>query len=129
MDRRDEDGFTLVELLVVMIIIGILAAVAVPVFLSQRQRDVEATVAADLRSIAQLMETYYVDQGTYAGDITTLRAAIPPPTAFSAGNDVELVAAATGSGAYCLLGTNARSRDIYFDSDGGGLLPPGTPCS
>jgi prepilin-type N-terminal cleavage/methylation domain-containing protein len=84
MKRPDEQGFTLIELLVVMIIIGVLAAIAVPVFLSQRQRAAEATVAADLRTVAQLMETYYVDQGTYAGDLATLRAAVPPPTVFLA---------------------------------------------
>lgn len=129
MHRNDEDGFTLIELLVVMIIIGVLAAIAVPVLLSQRERAVEATLAADLRTVAQLMETYYVDEGTYAGDVATLRAAIPPPTVFSTGNDVELVGTATGSAAYCLKGTNAKVRDRFYDSDGGGLLAPGVPCT
>ncbi len=42
--REKEEGFTLIELLVVIIIIGILAAIAIPVFLNQRQKGWEAAV-------------------------------------------------------------------------------------
>ena len=42
--ERGEEGFTLIELLVVIIIIGILAAIAIPVFLNQRQKGWEAAV-------------------------------------------------------------------------------------
>jgi prepilin-type N-terminal cleavage/methylation domain-containing protein len=64
MDERD-GGFTLVELLVVMIIIGILAAIAIPVFLSQQKKARDTSAKADVSTIGKAITSYYVD-GTAA---------------------------------------------------------------
>lgn len=55
----EDAGFTLIELLVV--IIGILAGIAIPVFLSQRKKGYDAQVKSDLRNAVAQLETYGVD--------------------------------------------------------------------
>lgn len=59
-----EGGFTLIEILVVILIIGILAAIAVPVFMNQRKVSVDARVLSDVKNIALATETYFHNNPT-----------------------------------------------------------------
>ena len=61
-------GFTLIELLIVVAIIAILAAIAVPNFLEAQMRAKISRCQADLRSIALGLESYRIDQGKYVPD-------------------------------------------------------------
>jgi type IV pilus assembly protein PilA len=64
---RDESGFTLVELLVVMLILGLLIAVAIPTFFNQKQKANDADSKALAHTTQTAMETYATDhQGSYA---------------------------------------------------------------
>lgn len=58
-------AFTLIELLIVVAIIAILAAIAVPNFLEAQTRAKVARVKADMRSITTSLETYHIDSNTY----------------------------------------------------------------
>jgi prepilin-type N-terminal cleavage/methylation domain-containing protein len=61
------EAFTLIELLIVVAIIGILAAIAVPNFLNAQMRATIARIQGDQRAIATAVESYMVDNGQYAG--------------------------------------------------------------
>src|SRR4030088_227956 len=65
---RDEDGFSLVELLVVLLIIGVLAVIAIPSFVNQRSKATDTTAKELVRSGAQAADTYATDHdGNYTG--------------------------------------------------------------
>ncbi|MDX2177031.1 MAG: prepilin-type N-terminal cleavage/methylation domain-containing protein [Candidatus Sumerlaeia bacterium] len=67
MKRRD-GAFTLIELLIVVAIIAILAAIAVPNFLAAQTRSKVSRVKADLRTIATGLESYFTDYNRYVND-------------------------------------------------------------
>ena len=62
-----EKGFTLIELLVVMIILAILTAIAIPSYMSFKDRANRSAAGADLRAAIPSVEAYYSDHGTYTG--------------------------------------------------------------
>jgi prepilin-type N-terminal cleavage/methylation domain-containing protein len=63
-------GFTLIELLIVVAIIAILAAIAVPNFLEAQVRSKVSRVRTDQRSLATAIESYYVDNNSYPASTT-----------------------------------------------------------
>jgi len=70
MEEKDE-GFTLIELLVVIIIIGILAAIAIPVFLNQRNKGYDAQAKSDVRNAQTQIETFLSHNSAYPTTITS----------------------------------------------------------
>jgi general secretion pathway protein G len=86
MTRRGQHGFTLLELTLVLVIIGLLAAVVVPRVLGRTAQARRARAAADLEILAQALEGYRLDVGTYPTTAQGLDAlvrfpALPPQPA------------------------------------------------
>jgi type IV pilus assembly protein PilA len=78
-------GFTLVELAVVIVIIGVLAAFGVPRFIKSVERSKAAEAFSYLAAVRSAQERYQAREGTYASDVAGLDIKFAPPKYFSVG--------------------------------------------
>ena len=99
-DGASEHGFTVIELLVVIIIIGILLAIAVPSYLGFRDRAANNAMKANLRAALPAAETYYSDNGAYTGMDAAALAAI------DSGVSSTLTVASVTDSTYCITDTD-----------------------
>lgn len=104
---QSESGFTLVELLVVMLILGLLAAIAVPSFFNQRDKARDADAKAGVRTAQTAMETYATDNGgAYTGATVALLEGIENTL-----NDVNLAPApVVTAGTYTVSATSTTGN-------------------
>ena len=83
--RRDrEEGFTLIELMVVVLIIAILIAIAIPTFLGARQRAQDRASQSSLRNALTAAKTAYTDNSDYSKSTNSDLAAIEPSLTYKA---------------------------------------------
>jgi type IV pilus assembly protein PilA len=110
---RGESGFTLVELLVVMLILGLLAAIAIPAFFNQRNKAKDADAKSSVRTAETAMETFATDNngkytGVTVGDLTNIE-----PTLTDVGANLTLPAAATDDTYTVQVKSSAPNANLF----------------
>ncbi|HEY2374781.1 MAG TPA: type II secretion system protein [Gemmatimonadaceae bacterium] len=78
MARSHRSGFTLVELLIVIVVIGILAALAIPRFQSTKGKAYLASAKSDLKNLSTAEESFFYEHRTYSTSLDSLKAVSSP---------------------------------------------------
>jgi len=119
--RPARSGVTLIELLVIIVIIGILAAIALPRFRRTRERAYLAAVQSDIRSCATQQELYHDIHLAYAGDTGQLA-----DFRTTSGVTVQITAATTDGWAATAnhAGLGSRQCGLYYGTAAASSAPP-----
>lgn len=104
---RGRRGFTFIEILIVMIVIGILAGLAYAKLQSQKEKATIAAMVSDLRAIAEEQEAYYFQNRLYTTDLVALNAR---PTV----SDTIVIVEATVSGWSGRVYSGRSSKQCYI---------------
>ena len=118
--RKEDEGFTLIELMVVVLIIAILLAIAIPTFLGARGRAQNRAAESNLRNALTASKTGYTDSQSYYSTLASL-SSIEPSLAWTGGAPTKgqasvEVSTVDGGNAVCLI-AQSGSGNYYGVED------------
>ena len=117
--RRPHKGFTLIEILVALVIVGILATVVLLKTKSMKDKGYKATMLSDLHNLTTVQEAYFNEAAAYSNDLTALKHVKSP------GVSVTIVVAnATGWSARATHSASTQTCAVFIGN--AAALPPAT---
>jgi type IV pilus assembly protein PilA len=128
---QGESGFTLVELLVVMLILGLLAAIAIPAFFNQRTKAQDSEAKSTVKTAQTAIETYATDNnGSYVGATRANLKTIEPTlsSASTGANAITTLTVAASSYTLTVTSESTNTFSIVRATDGS-LTYPCSPSS
>jgi type IV pilus assembly protein PilA len=117
--RKGEKGFTLIELMIVVAIIGILAAIAIPQFAQMRIRSFNAAAESDLRNAMTAQEAYFADNQSYSAAIGQLTASA---VGFANTTNVTTSVEAVSVSGYTMSAQHAAGTSTFAVTGPGGSI-------
>jgi type IV pilus assembly protein PilA len=122
--ERPEEGFTLIELMVVVLIIAILIAIAIPTFLGARKRAQDRQAQANIRNALLAEKTVYTDQQAYTATAATLAGIessltfnSAPTTADASARTVGVTLPVSSNTDIVCIGSKSKSGAVFLISD------------
>jgi type IV pilus assembly protein PilA len=119
--RKREEGFTLIEVMIVVAIIAVLSAIAIPQLSAHRTKSYNTAAVSDLKNAAIAQEAYYVDFRRYTNSIGNLTA-IPYNLYISQG--VNMAVSSADNEAYLMTAYHSAGNKTYTLSGPGGTISP-----